>query len=51
MSEDDGRARFRALPEPVQPEDMVETVDAGSSPPSEDESEERARMLREAGAG
>ena len=41
--------RYRHLPEPVLPEDTVETVDAGSAHPVEDESEERARMLRLAG--
>jgi hypothetical protein len=49
MTDDEARSRFRALPEPVLPEDTVETVDAGSLRPSEDESEERARMLRLAG--
>ena len=41
--------RYRHLPEPVLPDDTVETVDAGSAHPVEDESEERARMLRLAG--
>ena len=49
MSVEDGHERFRHLPEPVRPEDTVETVDVGSPPPAEDEAEERARMLRLAG--
>jgi hypothetical protein len=46
---DDQRQRFRTLPEPVRPEDAVETVDVDSRRLTEDESEERARFLREAG--
>jgi|1185.fasta_scaffold279983_2 hypothetical protein len=42
--------RFRQLPEPVRPEDLVETVDVSERPPGESESQERDRMLREAGA-
>lgn len=49
MSTKDERARFRTLPEPVRPEDAVEMVDVDSPRPGEDESEERARMLREPG--
>jgi hypothetical protein len=49
MTSADDRERFRHLPEPVRPEDSVETVDAGSPHPAEDEAEERARMLRLAG--
>jgi hypothetical protein len=49
MTDRDDRARFRSLPERVLPEDTVETVEAGSAHPVEDESEERARMLRLAG--
>jgi hypothetical protein len=49
MSTGDERERFRTLPEPVRPEDAVETVDVDSPRASEDEGEERARMLREAG--
>jgi hypothetical protein len=41
--------RFRSLPEPVRPEDTVETVDVGEQPPGETESQARDRMLREAG--
>jgi hypothetical protein len=49
MTTGDDRERFRHLPEPVLPEDTVETVDAGSPHPALEESDERARMLREAG--
>jgi hypothetical protein len=50
MSGEDDRERFHHLPEPVRPEDAVETVDVGSRPaPLSDEHEERARMLRLAG--
>ncbi|MGY1740011.1 MULTISPECIES: hypothetical protein [unclassified Blastococcus] len=45
---EDPRARFRTLPEPVSPEDTVESLDTSTLPES-DESEDRARMLREAG--
>ncbi len=51
MTERDDRERFRALPEPVLPQDTVETVDVASLPPLSDEHEDRARMLREAGGG
>jgi hypothetical protein len=51
MTERDDRERFRVLPEPVLPEDTVETVDVGAPHPLSDEHEERARMLREAGGG
>jgi hypothetical protein len=50
MGVEKDRERFRHLPEPIRPEDTVETVDAGSPVPEEDEAEERARMLRLAGA-
>ncbi|MEX5718941.1 hypothetical protein [Geodermatophilus maliterrae] len=46
---DDPRERFRSLPRPVDPEDAVETVDAGAVRPIATESDERDRMLREAG--
>jgi hypothetical protein len=49
MTDRENRERFRSLPEPVRPEDTVEIVDAGSAHPLEDETEERARMLRLAG--
>jgi hypothetical protein len=42
--------RYRSLPEPVQPEDLVETVDVSEHHGWESESDERARMLRTAGA-
>jgi hypothetical protein len=43
--------RFRHLPEPVRPEDTVETVDVAERPGGETEAQERDRMLREAGGG
>ncbi len=46
---EDPRDRFRTLPEPVRPDDAVETVDATTARPVETESDERARFLREAG--
>ena len=46
---DDPRARFRSLPEPVDPDDTVETVDATVVHPAATGSDERDRMLREAG--
>jgi len=45
------RERFHALPEPVLPDDWVETVDVRTVHPAITEQEERARMLREAGGG
>jgi hypothetical protein len=51
MTDRDDREQFRHLPEPVLPEDTVETVDVRLAPPLSDEHEERARMLREAGGG
>jgi hypothetical protein len=45
------RNRFSALPEPVRPEDTVESVDVSAVRPLSDEHEDRARMLREAGGG
>ncbi|WP_197028861.1 hypothetical protein [Blastococcus sp. URHD0036] len=45
---EDPRARFRALPDPVPLTDTVESLDT-STLPETDESEDRARMLREAG--
>jgi hypothetical protein len=41
--------RFQHLPEQVRPEDLVETVDTGQPPPRDGESEERERLLRQAG--
>ncbi len=46
---EDPRERFRTLPEPVRPDDAVETVDATPPPPGTTESDERDRLLREAG--
>jgi hypothetical protein len=48
MSERPDRERFRRLPERVRPEDGVETVDTESLP-LPDGSEERDRLLRDAG--
>jgi hypothetical protein len=41
--------RFRHLPEPVRPEDLVETIDAEQRPVRDGETEERKRFLRQAG--
>jgi hypothetical protein len=41
--------RYRSLPEPVPPEDFVETVDVSERHEVETDSEERARFLRSAG--
>ena len=46
---DDPRERFRSLPEPVAPEDLVETVDAATARPLRDDGEERDVLLRQAG--
>ena len=46
MSGNEGRERFRHLPEPIRPDDAVESVDIRR--PSE-ESEERERFLQGAG--
>ena len=48
MSREDPRERFRTLPEPVRPEDLVETTDT-SEHPVRDDGEDRDRLLREAG--
>jgi hypothetical protein len=48
-TEDEGN-RFRHLPPPVLPEETVETVEA-TSHPVPDGSEDRDRLLREAGGG
>jgi hypothetical protein len=50
MTEPEERQRYRRLPEPVPLEATVETVDASSGPTPETV-DERARLLREAGAG
>ena len=46
---EDARDRFRALPEPVAPEDTVESLDT-STLPLPDDGQDRDRMLRDAGA-
>jgi hypothetical protein len=48
---DDARSRFRQLPEPVRPEDLVETVDTGPPPVAETEHDAATRWLRTAGGG
>jgi hypothetical protein len=50
MSEQGDRRRFDRLPEPVRPEDAVETVDTSSLPVS-DRNADRDRVLRAAGGG
>ena len=50
MSGDEGRERFRHLPEPVRPEDAVESVDVSTRRLAE-EREADERFLREAGGG
>ena len=50
MTSDEGRGRFRRLPDPVRPEDTVESVDVGERR-LVDEREEQDRFLRDAGAG
>jgi hypothetical protein len=42
-------SRFRSLPEPLRPEDLVETVDVSQVSARDEAGEERDRMLREAG--
>jgi hypothetical protein len=49
MSEQGDRRRFRRLPEPVRPEDLVETVDTAEWPVRDEETEQRERFLRSAG--
>jgi hypothetical protein len=41
--------RFRTLPEPVRPEDVVETVDVSERHETDTETQERERLLRQAG--
>jgi|tagenome__1003787_1003787.scaffolds.fasta_scaffold17885623_1 hypothetical protein len=50
MSGDERRERFRHLPDPVRPEDAVESVDVAERRPI-GEREDEERFLREAGAG
>jgi hypothetical protein len=51
VTETDEPSRFRHLPEPPRPEDLIETVDASERREIETEAEERARFLRSAGGG
>jgi hypothetical protein len=48
MADDDDHARFRELPEPVRPEDMVEVTDTRQLP-QPDRDLERDRLLHIAG--
>ena len=47
-SGNEGREKFRDLPEPIRPDDAVESVDVDIRRPTE-ESEERERFLQRAG--
>ena len=47
---DDPRERFRSLPKPVRPEDMVEMVDVSELPVRDEEGEARERLLRQGGS-
>ena len=49
MAQPAERNRFRHLPESVRPEDVVETVDTTQTPPRDEDTEERDRLLRHAG--
>ena len=48
MTRDDERERFRQLPEPIRPEEMVETIDIAERSLQTD-GDDRDRLLREAG--
>jgi hypothetical protein len=48
MTPEEERERFRKLPEPVRPEEMVETLDVAEHPVLTD-GDDRDRLLREAG--
>ena len=48
MEPSDARQQYRQLPEPVRPEDTVETMDT-SRPPEPDRDAERDWLLRNAG--
>src|SRR4051794_41523444 len=50
MSQPADAKRFRSLPEPVRPDELVETVDVSSLPARDEETEDRERFLRSAGA-
>jgi hypothetical protein len=49
MSQQADENRFRRLPEPVRPEDLVETVDVSERHETDTETQERERLLRQAG--
>ena len=49
MTERDEPSCYRHLPEPVRPEEQVETVDVSEHHTLDTEAEERARFLRTAG--
>jgi hypothetical protein len=49
MSQPSDENRFRHLPDPVRPEDLVETVDVSEHHESDTETQERERLLRQAG--
>ncbi|WP_166509627.1 hypothetical protein [Blastococcus sp. TF02-8] len=49
MTSAEHAGRFRQLPDPIGPDDAVETVDVADRPPVETEREWHDRMLREAG--
>ena len=49
MSQQADESRFRHLPDPVRPEDLVETVDVSERHETDTESQERERLLRQAG--
>ena len=48
MTREDDRERFRQLPEPIRPEEMVETIDIAERSLQTD-GDDRDRLLREAG--
>ena len=48
VTSEEQRDRFRRLPEPVPPEEMVETIDIAERPLLTD-GDDRDRLLREAG--
>jgi hypothetical protein len=49
MSQPVDENRFRTLPEPVRAEDLVETVDVREQHALDTETQERDRLLRQAG--
>jgi hypothetical protein len=51
MTEPSDESRFQHLPEPVRSEDLVETIDVCLIPARDEASEDRERMLRQAGSG